>query len=71
MGPKLRRYEAAGTAELWLVDPPAWTVLVFRRDGGPGTAGFGTALEVAGGDLTSPLLPGFALPVTGLFEGVE
>ncbi|GAA1401075.1 Uma2 family endonuclease [Pseudonocardia kongjuensis] len=78
VGPKLRRYEAAGTAELWLVDPPAWTVLVFRRAAGSGTAGsgtagagaagFGTALEVAGGDLTSPLLPGFALPVTDLVE---
>lgn len=69
VGPKLRRYEAAGTAELWLVDPPASSVLVFRR-GGAGS-GFAAAEDVGGGELTSPLLPGFALDVDGLFTDLE
>lgn len=66
VGPKLRQYEAAGTAELWLVDTPSSTVLVFRRDGsGPG---FADAVEAAAGaQLTSPLLPGFTLDVDALF----
>lgn len=66
VGPKLRRYESSGTAELWLVDTPSSTVLVFRRDdSGPG---FADAVEFGAGEtLTSPLLPGFTLDVDGLF----
>ncbi|WP_300008566.1 Uma2 family endonuclease [Pseudonocardia sp.] len=66
VGPKLRQYEAAGTTELWLVDTASSTVLVFRRDdSGPG---FADAVEFAAGEeLTSPLLPGFALDVDALF----
>lgn len=69
VGRKLREYEAAGTAELWLVDPPSTSVLVFRRDAsGPG---FAAAVDVGAGDrLTSPLLPGFAIDVDGLFTDV-
>lgn len=70
VGPKLRRYEAAGTAELWLVDPPAHSVLVFRRD--DSGAGFAAAVDVGAGErLTSPLLPGFALSLDELFAGLE
>ncbi|MEQ3550273.1 Uma2 family endonuclease [Pseudonocardia nematodicida] len=65
VGPKLRRYEAAGTTELWLVDPPAGVVLVFRRDD---DGGFGTALEIGDGELATPLLPGFTLAVASLFD---
>ncbi len=66
VGPKLRRYESSGTAELWLVDTPSSAVLVFRRDD-PGP-GFADPVEVgAGGVLTSPLLPGFTLDVDELF----
>lgn len=66
VGPKLKQYEAAGTVELWLVDTPSSTVLVFRRDdSGPG---FADAVEFGpGAQLTSPLLPGFALDVDALF----
>ncbi len=66
VGPKLRRYESSGTAELWLVDTPSSPVLVFRRDdSGPG---FADAVEFGAGEtLTSPLLPGFALAVDELF----
>ena len=66
VGLKLRRYESSGTAELWLVDPPARSVLVFRRDdSGPGFAG---AVDLGAGEaLTTALLPGFTLPVDELF----
>ena len=67
VGPKLRQYEAAGTAELWLVDTPSCTVLVFRRDGS--APGFADAVEAgAGAQVTSPLLSGFALDVDTLFR---
>jgi Uma2 family endonuclease len=70
VGPKLKQYEAAGTTELWLVDTPSSTVLVFRRDdSGPG---FADAVEFGVGEsLTSPLLPGFALPVDDLFADLD
>lgn len=70
VGPKLRRYEAAGTTELWLVDPPAASVLVFRRDGSG--AGFAAAVEIGGAEaLSSPLLPGFALTPADLFADLD
>jgi Uma2 family endonuclease len=66
IGPKLHRYEDAGTRELWLVDLPSSTVLVFRRTGEG--SGFDDGIDVGPGDtLTSPLLPGFALPIDELF----
>jgi Uma2 family endonuclease len=70
VGPKLRRYELAGTTELWLVDPPAESVLVFRRDGSG--AGFAAAVEIGGDEeLTSPLLPGFAIVTADLFADLD
>jgi Uma2 family endonuclease len=66
VGPKLKQHEAAGTTELWLVDTPSSTVLVFRRDdSGPG---FADAVEHGMGEsLTSPVLPGFTTSVDALF----
>ena len=70
VGPKLRHYEQAGTSELWLVDPPARSVLVFRR--AEGEEGFAATVEVGPGEeLTSPLLPGFRLAVDALFADLE
>ncbi|MDN5920093.1 MAG: Uma2 family endonuclease [Pseudonocardia sp.] len=69
VGPKLRRYEAAGTTELWLVDPPASSVLVLRRDATD--TGFDAAVDIGSGELTSPLLPGFTLDVDVLFADLE
>jgi Uma2 family endonuclease len=64
VGRKLERYRDAGTRELWLVDTPASTVLVYRA------GSFGEPIEVGPGEqLTSPLLPGFALPIDELFAG--
>jgi Uma2 family endonuclease len=67
LGRKKTVYEARGVPELWLVDGVAAEVLVFRRSS-PETAAFDVALELTADDvLASPLLPGFALPLRGLF----
>lgn len=66
---KRRSYEAAGTPELWLADPPARSVLVLRRSS-PRASVFDVGLEVASaGTLTSPLLEGFGVEVATIFEG--
>jgi Uma2 family endonuclease len=58
-----RRVPASGVGELWLVDTPANTVLVYRK-----VESLDGASEVGPGEtLTSPLLPGFALPIDELF----
>ncbi len=65
---KLPAYESAGVAEAWFVDTEARTVLVFRRST-PVSATFAVAAELgAEGELTSPLLPGFAMLVGSIFE---
>jgi len=68
IGRKKAVYEARGVAELWLVDGPAAEVLVLRRSA-PAAPAFDVTLELTRADvLASPLLPGFALPLSGLFE---
>ena len=67
IGAKKARYEQYGLPELWLVDTAADVVLVFRRSA-PDARAFDVSLEFARGDaLTSPLLPGFSLPLDELF----
>lgn len=68
VGAKKNLYERRhGLPELWLVDTAADGVLVFRRSA-PGATTFDVAEELARGEtLTSPLLPGFALPLCELF----
>jgi Uma2 family endonuclease len=57
---KAVRYAEAGAREVWLVDPAGPTIRVLRGAGTP-------AVIFGPGDVvTSPLLPGFALPVDGL-----
>ncbi len=69
LGPKRSGYEASGVTELWLVDPPARSVLIHRRSHAD-VANFDVAAEVGpGGTLTTPLLDGFALPIDELFAG--
>jgi len=69
IGEKKSGYERHGLPELWLVDTAAEVVLVFRRSA-PGAPTFDVALELGAGEtLTSPLLMGFALPLTRLFAG--
>ena len=53
--------------EMWLVDSPVSTVLVFRRSS-PESDGFDEDAEVGpGGTLASPLLPGFTLGIDERF----
>ena len=67
VGTKKRVYEDRGLLELWLVDTDAPSVLVFRRST-PDRPAFDIALELDGSaELTSPLLPGFSLPLGSLF----
>jgi Uma2 family endonuclease len=65
---KFRIYEAAGVGEVWLVDTASKSVLVYRRSSAS-SPDFDIALELAEGEvLTSPLLEGFALNITTLFN---
>jgi Uma2 family endonuclease len=69
VGAKKATYERHGVAELWLVDTAADVVLVFRRSTAKAPH-FDVSLELTADDkLTSPLLPGFALPVGEIFAG--
>lgn len=68
IGRKKDRYEELGVAELWLVDHPVQTIIVFRRSSAAAPR-FDVSLELAPPEtLTSPLLPGFALPMANVFE---
>jgi Uma2 family endonuclease len=68
LGTKKAVYERRGLPELWLVDSAADTVLVYRRSH-PDAEEFDVALEVgASQTLASPLLPGFAVDVSELFD---
>jgi Uma2 family endonuclease len=68
IGAKKDAYERGGLPELWLVDDRAERVTVLRRSE-PEARTFDVELELsAGDDLTSPQLPGFALPLEGLFR---
>lgn len=68
IGAKKAVYERLGLPELWLVDTPVEQVLVFRRSE-PDRAQFEVALELSRGEtLASPLLPGFQLALTELFD---
>ncbi len=67
IGTKKSVYEREGLPELWLVDTDGDVVVVFRRST-PRTPTFDVALEVGANEaLTSPLLPGFSLPLGELF----
>lgn len=58
---KFRKYEQAGVLEYWIVDPFDESVRVFRRENER------FILTAATDPITSPLLPGFALPVRDVF----
>jgi len=67
IGAKKAGYERLGLRELWLVDTAAEAVLAFRRSWAAAEA-FDIALELdRSRELTSPLLPGFALVLGELF----
>jgi Uma2 family endonuclease len=67
IGAKKAGYESHRLPELWLVDTAAHAVLAYRRSK-PASPTFDIALEIeCAGELTSPLLPGFALSVSEVF----
>ena len=64
---KRRLYERAGVSEYWIVDPMIDAIRVYRRE----SDRFGLPLELsreAGDVLTTPLLPGLALPLARVFR---
>jgi Uma2 family endonuclease len=62
---KLSLYARYGVEEYWIVDWRAQSVAIYRRS----EAGLQLAHTLGRGDtLTSPLLPGFALPLADLFD---
>jgi Uma2 family endonuclease len=64
---KLKLYARRGADEYWIADWPRHQVEVYRRAGD----GLALAATLGPGDtLTSPLLPGFALPLDRLFRGI-
>jgi Uma2 family endonuclease len=68
IGAKKSAYERNGLRELWLVDTAGSVVLAFRRSLAAAPT-FDVAIEFErGSQLTSPLLAGFALPLTSLFR---
>jgi len=64
---KLKLYSRAGCDEYWIVDWPRRSIDVYRL----AAAGLTLALALRDGDtLTSPLLPGFAVPLARIFAGL-
>ncbi len=65
---KRKLYERFGVEEYWIVDPELETVKVYRMT----KAGYRRVAEwsrEAGDTLTTPMLPGFALPTEAVFAG--
>jgi Uma2 family endonuclease len=66
-GRKLRGYERAGVAEVWLVDTAARTITAHRRSEGSATFDL---VEVLGATdtLTTPLIPGWVVDLAEVFR---
>lgn len=66
IGIKRQLYDRGGVREYWIVDPDASAVTVYRRSGT--TFALREMLTVSSMALTTPLLPGFSLPLEKLFR---
>ena len=60
---KRDRYAAAGVPEYWIADPVNEVILVFTLSGG----GYAEHTFARGDTLTTPTIPGFALPLERIF----
>jgi Uma2 family endonuclease len=67
-GRKRQLYATFGVAEYWMIDPKREWVQVCRNDGGELQEVTQLVRERGDGPLTSPLFPGFALPLDRLFR---
>jgi Uma2 family endonuclease len=63
---KRKLYESAGVDEYWVVDPELELVKIYRAKDREYTKAAEINTE-DGGDITSPLLPGFSLPIAEVF----
>lgn len=61
-------FERQGVREYWMVDPDCNRVIVYRHDD-DGSFPLATTLDAGHGEtLTTPLLPGWGLPLDKLFR---
>lgn len=63
---KRKLYESAGVDEYWVVDPELELVKIYRLQDGAYTKAAEIDTDI-GGTITSPLLPGFELPIARVF----
>jgi Uma2 family endonuclease len=63
---KKHRYEFFGVLEYWVVDPELDSVKIYRRAGDKFAPAEIVSMET-GGEITTPLLPGFTLPIADVF----
>ena len=64
---KRRLYERAGVSEYWIVDPELEVIRIYQRQGD----GYARARELSRDTddvMTSPLFPGFDLPLETIFR---
>jgi Uma2 family endonuclease len=64
---KRKLYESAGVDEYWVVDPELELVKIYRATARAYAKVAEISTEDDGAAITSPLLPGFSLPVTRIF----
>lgn len=66
-GVKFEDYESHGVAEYWIVDAEAETVEQYLRRGDR----FYLALKSGSGEIASPTVPGFRIPIRSLFHQAD
>jgi Uma2 family endonuclease len=64
---KRRLFERTGVREYWMVDPDRNAIVIHRRDDSGACPRVGELMAAENAVLTTPLLPGFTLPLTQLF----